>query len=58
VRDLPFWSRPEVHEALAGVLGFLSEDAFAFRFHDMPAVRRPFARYLDLSQTDKMSPSA
>jgi 7-cyano-7-deazaguanine synthase in queuosine biosynthesis len=58
VRDLPFWSRGEVHDALAGVLGFLSEDAFAFRFHAMPEVRRPLERFLDFGQADEAGPAS
>ena len=48
VRDLPFWSRTEVQDALVGVLGFLSEDALRVSA-SMPcrAARRSFARFLD-----------
>lgn len=32
VRQLDVWTRPEVHDALCEMLGFLSEDTFAFEF--------------------------
>lgn len=36
VRDLAFWQRREVYEALTETLGFLSEDDYAFEFTRAP----------------------
>jgi hypothetical protein len=47
IRDPALWSRPEVVEALADALNFMSEDEFHFEFvlHDAPA---PIEQYFDL----------
>jgi len=47
VRDLATWRRPELLEALADTLGFLSEDEYRFEFVQAEA-KRGFQPYLDL----------
>jgi 7-cyano-7-deazaguanine synthase in queuosine biosynthesis len=47
VRCLDVWTRSEITEALAQVLGFMSEDSFRFEFSQLHEPRE-FSSYLDL----------
>jgi hypothetical protein len=49
VRDIVFWNRPEVQEALVEVLGFLSDDRYRFSFFPLNADDdRAVQQYLNL----------
>lgn len=47
VRDHVFWSRRDVHHALVGALGYLSDDRFEFEFTELTK-ERPIQEYLRL----------
>jgi 7-cyano-7-deazaguanine synthase in queuosine biosynthesis len=49
VRDMTFWSREDVKEALQSLLHFLSDDAFAFTFRPLES-DRPLQEYIQLGQ--------
>jgi hypothetical protein len=55
VRDLMFWSQSDVQNALFDLLGFLSEDAYAFRFHRTDRDERELDAYLDLGAETETS---
>ncbi len=51
VRDLTFWTREDVQDALVGALSFLSSDKFEFQFSSLRK-ERPTQEYLQISDVE------